>query len=49
MPRCRNQYQAITDILLTACKLKGYLKLEYEFSNYELCEQESKQKKSEAL
>lgn len=28
---------------------KGYLKLEYAFSNYELCEQESKQKKSEAL
>ncbi|UFQ98663.1 hypothetical protein [Pseudomonas wenzhouensis] len=28
---------------------KGYLKLEYAFSNYELCDQEIKQKKSDAL
>lgn len=28
---------------------KGYLKLEYVFSNYSLCEEESKQQKSDAL
>lgn len=45
----KNDLQQIFLIANATSTDKGYLKLEYAFSNYELCQQESKQQKSSAL